>query len=90
MTIGASIVIIPVKRSITVTKGTVSGGTVSGDEARTVSHPPCKRLDVYCHACDQVAACSYLRSQTPALPGDLDYVGVCSEVDGSYSLTTPR
>lgn len=59
----------------------------SHTELRTVTdkeivRPPCKRLDVYCHACTDEPTCEYRAKQNTALPGDDDYEGVCAEVEG--------
>lgn len=51
-------------------------------KANSVTRPPCKRLDVYCHACPDVVTCEYKAKQNTALPGDADYEGVC--VDGVF------
>lgn len=40
------------------------------------TRPPCKRLDVYCHACKDKPTCSYLHNMNSAVPGDADYAGV--------------
>ena len=57
----------------------------SGD-APKVSVPPCKRLDVHCHACEENEDCSYLYNQTTAVPGDEDYVGICKEENGVFAI----
>lgn len=74
-----------------ITDGMTAGQTVICENGigipptvMTVTRPPCKRLDVYCHACKDEPACDYLHDQTTALPGDRDYAGVCSEVDGVW------
>lgn len=51
-----------------------------------IAHPPCKRLDVYCHACTDEVFCVYKAEQTIALPGNADYKGVCVEVDGQWRV----
>lgn len=42
----------------------------SASKSLSVTRPPCKRLDVYCHACTDEPTCEYRAKQNTALPGD--------------------
>lgn len=60
----------------------------SASKKLSVTRPPCTpdQLTSPCHACSDVATCEYKRDQTSAKPGDKDYKGVCTEVDGTMVI----
>lgn len=64
-------------------QGLARGLDVRSDQP---TRPPCKRLDVYCHACPDIVTCEYKAKQNTALPGDADYKGVCVETGGAWEV----